>query len=112
MGGGGNDNFRFEYDGTTTNLANYGIDRILDMNASGDDTIQLDDFLFAGITNANLVNTVKFGSVATDADDRIIYDSVTGALYYDSNGNAAGGVTQIGQLDAGTVLTVADFSVI
>ena len=52
LGGAQNDNFRFEYEGTTINLANYGIDQILDMNASGDDTIQLDDALFAGITNA------------------------------------------------------------
>ena len=68
-------------------------------------------YLQASLTQ-NLVNTVKFGTAAGDADDRIIYNSATGALSYDSNGNAVGGVTQIAQLDAGTVLTVSDFAVI
>jgi VCBS repeat-containing protein len=112
LGGGGNDNFVFQYDGTTTNLANYGIDRILDMNVSNDDTIQLDDALFAGITNLNLATTVVFGSAAGDANDRIIYNSTTGALYYDADGNGSGAAVQFAQLDAGTVLTISDFFVI
>lgn len=33
------------------------------------------------------------GTSAHDADDHIVYDKVTGALFYDSNGNVAGGVT-------------------
>lgn len=30
-----------------------------------------------------------------DSNDHIVYNSTTGALYYDSNGSAAGGTTQI-----------------
>ncbi|HET9427063.1 MAG TPA: VCBS domain-containing protein [Allosphingosinicella sp.] len=112
LGGGNKDNFRFEYDGATTNLALYGIDRILDMNASGDDTIQLDDALFAGVTAANLSSVLVFGTAALDANDRIIYNSTTGALYYDADGNGAGAAVQFAQLDANVVLTISDFAVI
>ena len=38
------------------------------------------------------------GAGAQDANDRIIYNSGTGALIYNSNGNAAGGATQFATL--------------
>nr|MDP9421226.1 Ig-like domain-containing protein [Pseudomonadota bacterium] len=112
LGGGGNDNFRFQHDGSTSNLALYGVDRILDMNATGNDTIQLDDALFAGISNANLTTTVHFGAAATNVNQRIIYDPTTGALYYDADGSGSGAAMQFAQLDPGTPLTLSDFSVI
>ena len=43
------------------------------------------------------------GTVAHDADDRIIYDS--GALIFDSNGSANGGANKFTALDAGLALT-------
>ncbi len=51
---------------------------------------------------------------ATDADDRIIYNTATGALFYDSNGNAAGGSTQFAVFTPAIkpVLTALDFVVI
>ena len=115
LGGANNDNFNFRYDGTHTSVADYGVDRILDMNGSGNDTIQLDDFLFSGIgTETTGLNTSAFNlnGGAVDANDRVIYDQATGALYYDADGSGAGAAVLFAQLDAGTVLGVSDFHVI
>ncbi|NOS89066.1 MAG: calcium-binding protein, partial [Methylococcaceae bacterium] len=49
---------------------------------------------------------------AADANDYLIYNNETGALYYDNNGNASGGVTQIALLGTQLGLTHADFFVI
>ncbi|MEI6800753.1 MAG: calcium-binding protein, partial [Pseudomonadota bacterium] len=47
-----------------------------------------------------------------DADDRVIYNSTTGALYYDADGNQSTAAVQIAQLTANTVLTYQDFFII
>ena len=49
---------------------------------------------------------------AQDANDRIIYETDTGKLFFDSNGSAAGGATQFAQLSSGLALTANDFSII
>ena len=46
------------------------------------------------------------------ADDHIIYNSATGALIYDTNGNLAGGATQFATLATGLALTAQDFEII
>ncbi len=51
-------------------------------------------------------------AAAADAEDRIIYDNATGALFFDSNGSAAGGAIRFAQLTTGLALTNADFVVI
>ena len=112
LGGAGNDNFVFRVESADTNLAHYGVDQILDMNADGNDTIQLDDALFAGVTTANLASTVVFGTTALDANDRIIYDAATGHLFYDADGNGAGAAVLFAQLDPNTALTLSDFQII
>ncbi|MBK8816586.1 MAG: VCBS repeat-containing protein [Methylococcaceae bacterium] len=87
-------------------------DRITDFNVA-DDTIQLENGIFTQLTTTGVlsVNNFKIG-VATDADDFILYNSVNGVLTYDSNGNGAGGATQIAVLGIGLALTNADFGVI
>jgi serralysin len=57
------------------------------------DTIQLDNAVFTKVgPNGELQTSAFFaGTAAHDADDRIIYNKATGALVYDTNGNAAGG---------------------
>ena len=49
---------------------------------------------------------------AHDSSDRIIYETDTGWLNYDSNGNAAGGGVHIAKLAPNLALTSADFIVI
>ena len=85
----------------------------------GDDTIQLENSVYTQLTTTDLTETgvlnadnFKIGTVAADANDYVIYDSSTGALFYDANGSDAGGATQIALLGAGLALTYADFIVI
>ena len=43
---------------------------------------------------------------------QVIYNRATGALYYDSNGNGAGGMTLVATLTNRPVLAANDFTVI
>ncbi len=55
------------------------------------------------------------GGVAGDANDYVLYDTSTGALYYDADGNGAGAKVQFAVIDLGTLsgtVNAADFSVI
>jgi len=52
------------------------------------------------------------GKSAKDADDHIVYDQATGALYYDADGNGTGAAIQFARFKAGTVLTADCFLVI
>jgi Ca2+-binding RTX toxin-like protein len=54
----------------------------------------------------------RIGTAAADANDYIVYNSLTGALIYDANGSAAGGAIQFATLSTGLSLTNADFVVI
>jgi Ca2+-binding RTX toxin-like protein len=49
---------------------------------------------------------------AQDASDRIIYETDTGKLFYDSNGSTAGGAVQFALLGTGLALTNADFFIV
>ena len=80
---------------------------------SGTDRIWLEDSIFTALgTGALPASAFVLGTAAADADDRIIYDQATGALYYDADGNGAGAAIQFASLGAGTVLTSTDFAVI
>ena len=77
------------------------------------DTIRLENAIFTGLAAGTLnADAFHIGAAAADAEDRIIYNSATGALYFDSNGNAAGGMVQFAKLTAGLSLTNADFVVV
>ena len=52
------------------------------------------------------------GAAALDADDRIIYNSATGNIFYDANGSAAGGAAHFATVSPGTALTNADFLIV
>ena len=72
-------------------------DRITDFNVA-DDTIELENSIFTalGLTTGTLTAAAfRNGTAAGDPDDRIIYNPTTGALFYDSNGNASGSSVQI-----------------
>ena len=105
-GGAGFDTFIFN---TALNAAT-NVDTITDFSVA-DDTIRLDDAIFTAIGPVGTLAAAAFtiGAAATTAAHRIVYNSATGALIYDSNGSAAGGATQFAILDTGLALTNADF---
>jgi Ca2+-binding RTX toxin-like protein len=108
-GFGGADRFAFS---TALTLAN--IDRITDFNVPAD-TIVLDHTLFGLPAGRTLATTAFYKSaagLAHDASDRIIYDTDSGALFYDSNGTALGGRHQFATLAAHLALTHLDIFVI
>lgn len=81
-----------------------------------DDTIWLENAIFTALTTTGALASTAFvantSGLAADASDRVIYETDTGMLYYDSNGSAAGGRVLIADLDPGLGLTALDFSVI
>jgi serralysin len=108
-GGGGMDVFQFlTRAGSITNM-----DVITDFNAA-DDTIQLDNLYYAALgANGSLTpGMYNTGTEAVEADDRIIYDTGTGALLYDADGSGAGGAVQFALLTGAPVISAADFVVV
>ena len=96
----------------TTALGVGNIDTIADF-AAVDDTIALDDAVFTALGLGALnANAFVIGTTAQDADDRIIYNSATGALFYDADGSAAGAAVQFATLSGAPVITASDFMVI
>jgi Ca2+-binding RTX toxin-like protein len=100
------------------NSTNNNVDTILDF-VKGTDKIQLSKTVFADIGATGNLTTNAFWSAAGavsghDADDRVVYNSTTGALYYDADGNGSGGAVQIAILGTSLhpTLTNADFAVI
>jgi len=106
-GGTGKDSFVFDTARGSTN-----IDKITDFNVT-DDTIVLSASVYTGLALGTLSASAFYkGAAAADASDRLIYNSSTGALYYDPDG--AGGVAQqqIATLSKNLGLTSADFLLI
>jgi serralysin len=91
------------------------VDRIQSYSAT-DDTILLDDAIFTalGSPGALAAGAFKAGPAATDADDRIIYNVTTGALFYDQDGNGATAAVQFATLTTSItgIITHADFLII
>ncbi|MDW9596686.1 calcium-binding protein [Sinorhizobium meliloti] len=110
-GGAGDDTFFFN--STLSSLSN--VDTITDFNVA-DDTMRLENANFTAIVGTGVLTAGQFVSnttgVASDADDRMIYETDTGNIYYDSNGNAAGGRVHIAIVGANLGITAADFFVV
>jgi Ca2+-binding RTX toxin-like protein len=100
-GGAGKDIFRFE---------DRSKDTIKDFSVK-DDTIQLENSSFTKLAKLGVLNAANFkiGAGAADSNDFIVYNSKTGALFYDDNGNGAGHSTQIAIIGTHLALTNADF---
>lgn len=108
-GGAGLDVFVFD-----SELASGSFDRITDFSAA-DDTIQLENAIFTTL-GAGALSTAAFvanaAGQALDASDRIIYETDTGNLYYDADGDGFGAAVQFATVAPGLALTAADFFVI
>ncbi len=108
VGLAGADTFAF-----TSALGAGNVDQVFGFE-HGTDKIALDDAVFAAIGPTGALNANAFvtGSAAGDADDRIIYNNLTGQLLYDADGNGAGAAIQFATLQPGLTLTASDFTVI
>jgi Ca2+-binding RTX toxin-like protein len=115
-GGNGSDRFYFDSLFATSN-----VDTVTDFT-HGSDRLMLDDALFTalGVVGSTAgtaldANSFRLGSVAAEADDRILYDAATGKLYYDPTGSAtAGDEVQFAVLGASVhpTLDASDFLVV
>ena len=108
-GGLNNDSFVFH----ALLNASTNMDTVTDFSVP-EDTIRLENAIFTALVTpgALAAGAFNFGFVPTQADDRIVYNSATGALIYDSNGLATGGAVQFATLAKNLALTNADFVVI
>lgn len=108
-GGAGADRFVFN-----TALSATNIDRITDF-AAGTDQIRLENAVFSGLAAGSLAANRFVSNAtgdATSTGQRVIYDNVTGKLYFDVDGSGAGAAVQFATLSAGLALTNSDFFVI
>ncbi len=109
-GGTGKDVFRFD----TALNASTNVDRITGFNVV-DDTIQLENAVLTSLTATGTLSAgrLRVGAgvtTAADSNDYVIYNSTTGALYYDADGSgAASAPIQFALLGSGLGLTVGDF---
>jgi Ca2+-binding RTX toxin-like protein len=106
---GGADSFRF-----STGLGSTNVDRITDYSVAAD-RIEIDNAVFTGLATGALAASAfraNAAGQAADSSDRIIYDTDDGILYFDADGNAAGGRVRFAFLEAGLAMTAAEFLVI
>lgn len=81
-----------------------------------DDTIRLENSIFTAIVGTGTLTAAQFVTNTTgqaaDADDRIIYDSDTGRLLYDSDGDGAGGSVHFATVGTNLGITASDFFIV
>jgi microcystin-dependent protein len=108
-GGANNDAFVFN----TTPNGSTNRDFILDY-VHGVDELQIENAVFVKLGAAGALNPAFFriGSAALDANDYLVYDRSSGALFYDGNGDAAGAMVQFATLTTKPVLSHFDFEVV
>jgi|GEM_PF-2087273 len=108
-GGSGADVFVFD-----TALKPGNVDRITDFD-TGADSIALAGSAFRSLHGQLQENAFKIIGVPgakVDADDRLIYNSGTGGLFFDTNGSGAGGRKLIAMIGAGLDLTAGHFDLL
>jgi serralysin len=106
-GDGGKDTFVFR-----TALGPSNVDTIQDFVVV-DDTIKLENAIFTKLVGTGWLTADQFvkntAGAATDAKDRIIYETDTGNIYYDADGFGAGAKVLFAKVTAGLAVTEKDF---
>ena len=99
----------------STALGAANVDAITDFNVA-DDTIRLENAIFTALTTTGVLSASFFKDnflAPRDADDRIIYNSNTGSLFYDADGLGTDfAAVKFAALATGLSLTAADFVVV
>ncbi|OAP49361.1 hypothetical protein AU381_14415, partial [Sinorhizobium glycinis] len=107
-GNAGRDQFVF-----STALGSSNVDHIRDFSAI-EDTIVLSSKIFSTLVPGTL-SSGPFEDIAAakvDANDRLLYDSETGALFYDADGSGAGKAVKFAHFDNKAAITSADFFIV
>ena len=111
-GGSGADSFVFREMGTAN------ADRVSDF-VSGADKVQLDDSAFTAIGALGnfAAGDGRFWAAAGatsghDANDRVVYNTSTGSLYYDADGSGAGAAQLIGTFTGNPAVVATDIAVV
>jgi Ca2+-binding RTX toxin-like protein len=107
FGGAGNDSFIF-------NNSSTGVDTINDFTIG--DTLQISSAGFGGagvVGAAGALAAARFvtGTVANTAAHRFVYDSASGSLFFDIDGNGSASQVQIAFLNSRPILSNNSFSV-
>jgi serralysin len=72
----------------------------------------LSQTVFSGLSMGQLVPSQFALNTVTGAGPQIVYNSVSGALYYDSNGATAGGTTQCATLTGAPLIAASNLFVV
>jgi Ca2+-binding RTX toxin-like protein len=112
-GGAGADSFVFK-----DPAANANFDYVNDF-VSGSDKLRLDDAVFTSIGGLGAFAAGDERFVAApgarnglEADDRLMYDTTSGKLYYDADGSGSGAAAVVAVLQGAPGLTATDIVVI
>lgn len=103
VGWGGADRFTFStaLDGVTN------VDTIADWDV-GMDRLALDRAVFEGAGKKLTAGAFAIGTVATDADDRLLYDAATGDLRWDADGAGGKDAVLFAHLEGAPALQLGD----
>ena len=116
IGGAGIDTLFGNAGADTFVLQNLAADRDGIRDFAAGDRIEVSAALFGGGLVAGSLAATQFAAngtgVAGDGDDRFIYNTSNGALYFDSDGNGATARVQIASLTGIPVLTAGDFTIV
>ncbi|TDR31064.1 calcium-binding protein [Hydromonas duriensis] len=112
IGGAGKDVFTF-----STALNATSNKDVISGFAVADDKVALDDAVFTALTGQTSLLAGQFAagaglSAGRDADDRIVYNTTTGVLFYDADGSGAGAAVAFAQLSPNLALNNTHFQVI
>jgi Ca2+-binding RTX toxin-like protein len=111
-GGDGADSFKFN-----TALGKTNIDAVTDFT-HGTDQLQLDDAIFkkfigsSGQVGAGNFVSGSTGVKALDSNDHLIFNTTTGALFYDADGSGKGAAIQFVTLVGVSDLAASDFWIV
>jgi len=114
-GGAGADRFFFGAptpDSTEEVPTDAGVDTVVDFS-HGVDRFALDSSFYTGLQAGDLsADAFCAGSAAADGNDRILYDSHSGALYYDCDGNGSTAQVQFAVVQNHATVDQHDFVIV
>ncbi|MDB5658124.1 MAG: hypothetical protein JWS10_739 [Cypionkella sp.] len=108
-GGTGADSFVF-----SSALNKENVDRITDFSVV-DDTMRVDNTYFTGLKEGVLSSSAfraNASGLAADSTDRIVYETDTGKVFFDADGNGSGAAALFATLNPSLAVTNLDFFIV